>query len=487
MLDTKTYLNQDISIYNEFEFLYYENAGELVGSYKYRPRLVRDARDYNSWVDTESKYVVSDISKIHYIFQNVPRVYLPSFFNDKYFRTTPIKREQSDRIYDFLNQKTSWPNSITATPVMRLQYKYYENHGSRIYTLDNEGYEPNVPDELINYHILYLGEFFLINDTIRAIKKVNLKSELLIDEKNSLAYSQYNRLPTFTDEMKYRNESFLKWYFGICFVSDRYKNKELYSMNNIYPDINNFIHAENRQGWNMLRGNCMSWMRIYDNYDFEFTLNHDNYNNKKVPTCAMKVHIDFDKLRRYLDSLNIFNIEADYGEGNDIDNKMIDLIIYPPSMYNYPVQQVNNIIKPIVNQSNEAIREVLFKVPNTIKSDGNIHFEIKFYGSNNRLIFITSSEGSNINYQKNSWFWSKTNKGPWERINNGDISFDNRYSNNSGIDIIFAKYIRYILPEKYYDMIKDEPVLSFEVLSSDGTRVFESNSVFNIKYKVIKQ
>ena len=452
------YLARKNSEFVQFKFLHYENAGELVAKYRYEPYFIFDKAG-GTWENIPD-------SAIHAEYEYKDPLDFPKFFNQGEFRVRPIRLNTS--VYeDFLNEKTEWLDGLTTTPSLRLKHNSVAGTTS---LTDDKG------SPLQGEFTVYFGEFFLLSNNYKGIKRFNLKTELLQGDLNERGFSRKRGIYSYPDHTaKGMDDSFVKWYFGYSKIPES-QRPDFLKVGRITPTVDNMIHTESRRRWMAMRDNCMGWHRIFDKSNLGFDLHH----RRDRPTstiCTVKAVVDFEKLRAYLDDK--FVHETYQGETENYD-----IILYPPAMYMYPVDSVVDVIEPVINSINTFTDKILFKAPNNFKTDGNIHYAIDFFTSEGDKdpFYSTSSYLGDPAFEYGRWLKSEDNMKTWQLVSADTPTFDNTFALESGTDAILTTHIKYIPSERLFDLIRDSPVVVFRIKQLDGTRVHYNGRKFSLSY-----
>lgn len=452
------YLARSNNEFVNFSFLHYENAGELVAKYRYDPRYT-----YNK---STSQWEEVPADALHSEFEYKDPSDFPSFFGQGEFRLRPLRLNTSD-YENFLYEKSAWMDGITTVPSMR-------------FTHNSDGITTTLTDlnnkELRGMHDVYFGEFFLLSNNYKGIKRFNLKSELLqgdINGENFVRERDAFKYPSHT--AKGMNNAFVQWYFGQSPISDK-QRPEFLKVGRITPTIANPIHTESRRRWMAMRESCLGWNRIYDKSNLGFDLANRTLHPKST-ICTVKAIIDFDKLREFLEEQ--FTHET-YRNGRE----SYDIILYPPSLYMYPADSVIKVIEPIVNSINTFTDKIIFEAPDSFKTDGNFHYSIDFYRSesDDTPFYSTSSYLGDDDFEYGRWLKSDDEMENWDLMSADTPSFDNTFELEAGTDAIFTTHIKYVLTEKLFELVRDSPTVVFRINQLDGTLVHFNGRRFSFKY-----
>jgi len=454
----------------EFNFLHYENAGELVAGYKYTPLVIRG--DDGEWETMPSPAYPPSVNPFSF----------PPFFDQENTRLVKIiERGTTSSDGQFLNHRTRWIEPFTDgesanyTPAIRVRHLRLEDGTTRI--------ESSNKTELIDKQDIYFGEFFFLSNTYKVIKRTNIKTELLQDNVNHEHFGYLNEdfeYPSDTVLGKY--DSFMEWYLGYGPVPEE-QRPEFLSIPRITPTPCNLIHTESRRRWNSFRIECLSWIRIYDKSNI-----NEEFKDRKVTPQSMigqvRCTIDYDKVKEYLDqTFDSLSYPGYPGVDNYVD---YDIILYPPSMYMYPADSITEVLEPDVNSLNSFVDRVVFEAPNNFKTDGNFHYKIEFYtfSIKDGPIFITSSYEGSPYYEDEGWYFSKDNQHSWAPVGEELPTFDNKYEVNHGTDGIFTSHIKYVLSKDIFEKVKNNPMIIFKIYQMDGTLVHSNASDFSLAYNI---
>ncbi|RKX83315.1 MAG: hypothetical protein DRP70_14965 [Spirochaetes bacterium] len=453
------YLVNRPSTFLEFYFLHYENAGELVAKYKYKPLIVLDP-ELNDWIP-----IPDDAD--HSIYELYNPLSFPDFFEQGYSRIRPIRYNDVPE-KNFLEAKTRWLDDVNYTPFIRVTHVHNANGTTDLVAEDSI--------RLTGTEDIYFGGFYLLSNNYKVIKRMNIKTELLQADQNSTAFT--NVMPTYkypSDTLTGKEDSFTRWYFGYAPVPEE-QRPEFLSLPRTTPTINQPTHTESRRRWQSLRESCLSWKRVYD----KSNINNELKDRKVKPQSmvgTMRCALDYDMIKEFLDES--FD-HTSYSSGEE----EYDIILYPPSMYMYPADSVVEVIEPVVNSINTFTDKVIFEAPGMFKTDGNFHYRIEFFDfdSTKGALFRTSSYGEDPDYQSRNWYYSKDNMETWESIGNLKPTFDNRYEDEHGTDAVFTTHVKYVLSKDIFKMVRDNPTIVFKIHQIDGTLVHFSARRFLLPY-----
>jgi len=453
------YLENKPSSLLEFYFLYYENAGELVSKFKYEPKVIFN-QESGVWEGIPE-------GTDHSIYEDYDPMAFPLLFNQDGIIIRPIRYNVSSET-NFLEAKTMWLDNINYTPFVRVIH--IDNRDGTTTLANPYGIS------LFGVQEVYFGEFFMLSNNYKVIKRFNIKTELLQEDKNSTVYTDLN--PGFSyppDTRMGKDLSFTRWYFGYSPIPEE-QRPDFLSMPEVTPTINKFIHTESRRRWQSLREECLSWHRVYDKYNMNYEAKNLNSRPESI-IGTMKCALDFNKLKDFLDES--FNYDS-YETGS----KIYDIILYPPSMYKYPADSVITILEPRINSVNDFTDRIIFEAPSMFKTDGNFHYNIDFYEHDNKetLLFSTSSFSGDDYYESSGWFHSIDGMETWEPIGALQPTFDNRYEDEHGTDAIQTTHIKYVLSQGIFNTVRSKPSISFTINQIDGTLVHFYARKFQLSY-----
>ncbi|RLA68506.1 MAG: hypothetical protein DRQ78_00020 [Epsilonproteobacteria bacterium] len=460
MAEQEDYLSFRPSAFLEFYFIHYENAGELISKYKYEPLIVYNEAS-SSWVS-----IPEDASHLDYETYNP--LYFPKFFDQDTARIRPIRYNTAPDT-NFLSATTRWLDDINYAPFIRIYHKANIDGTTSILDFDRR--------EIIYDIDIYFGEYYLLSNNYKTIKRFNIKTELLQNDKNSTAFQNLRGEFSYPDETIVGKESsYLEWSFGYAPIPPDQRPDHLYAPR-IAPTIYEPVHTESRRPWKSVRETCLSWFRVYDKTNINKQL-FDRTISPDSTVCTTKCTISHSKLKNYLDETFDFssytNREAYY-----------DIIMYPPSMYLYPSNSVIKIVEPEVNTVNKFTDVIIFEAPKNFKTDGNLHYRIDFYGfsTTQEAIFKTSSFIEDEGHEPRNWYFSKDDMKTWEYITENRPTFDNGFDDDNGSDGIFTTHIKYALSRDIFNMVKNTPTIIFKIYQIDGTLVhLFKTSRFTLSY-----
>lgn len=445
--ELELYLNRKPSNHLEFYFLHYENVGELVGKYKYKPSIVYD-KEQKLWVD-----ILDETDHIDFI--DYDPVYFPELYKQENVRIRPhVYEGESTR---FLSSNSKWLDNVNYVPYVRVIH-FDENFG--LTTIKN-------PDkiELKGEIEIFFGDFYLLTNSYRSIKRINIASEIMQDEFNANGLKNLKKKFDYPkDTILNKDKSFIKWYFGYSDAPEEQRPPHLTEFD-IVPSINNIVHTESRRRWNSLSSDCLAWTRVYDKTNINTLLRHRK-NRPQSTACSMKCVINYDALHEFLDES--FDSNA-YEDGF----KCYDLILHPPSMYLYPSDSIVEVIEPRVNNVTNFSDKVVFELPRIYKSDGNFHYRIEFFLYENSIepVFSTSSAIGDTGYQPENWYYSVDEMSSWQAIAGEKPTFDNKYVTGNGAEAIATTHIKYDFSDDIFEIVKDNPTIIFKIHQIDGTLV----------------
>ena len=305
------YLRYQVYESLDFSMLYYENAGEMVGAYRYDPITILNAdgftaekaEDYGSHADVE----------------NLALNRFPGFFEQGGARVRPVIRNGPEQ-NNFLNQQVMWATGMDVTPYLPIRH-YLRSIGTSV-ILNQRNQELSEDVEI------HFGEFHLLSNNHKSLKRFNLKSELLQEQLNETAFLYKKAGYKYPDHTaKGMSDQFVRWYFGYSQVPTDQRPPFL-DLPNIKPDACNMVHGENRRRWRSVREECVTWTRVHD----KTNINLDHWETVTRPgnyVCMFKAVIDIYKFRKFLQ-------ESFASENYESSTVNYDLILYPPTMYMYP-------------------------------------------------------------------------------------------------------------------------------------------------------
>ncbi|MDB4533389.1 hypothetical protein N9242_00855 [Vicingaceae bacterium] len=459
--ELEIYLQNKPSNHLEFYFLHYENVGELIGKYKYKPSIVYD-EDQDLWVKIPEETDHAD-------FTDYDAMYFPKLYKQDNVRIRPVLYEgESTR---FLKSNSRWLDNVNYVPYVRVIH-HDENFGlTTIKGIDKIELHGKIE---VNF-----GDFYLLTNSYRSIKRINLASELMQNEFNSNAFKNLtNKFDMPKDDYNHKDNHFIKWYFGYSESPDSQRPPHLTDFD-LSPNINNIVHSESRRRWNSLNSDCLSWVRIYDKTNLNILLSNQK-NKPQSTSCTIKCVIDYDELHTFLDA----SFKSDDYED---EFKCYDLLLHPPSIYMYPSDAVTEIIEPRVNSVADFSDKVVFELPRTFKSDGNFQYRIEFFlnESSKVPVFSTSSAAEDEEYEPGNWFYSVDEQSSWETVSSSKPTFDNKYETDNGVEALSTTHIKYDFSDVIFEIVKDNPTIIFKIHQIDGTLVhfnaYRFTSTFEIE------
>ena len=458
----EVYLGKTIDEYVEYSFINYENSGELVGKYRYDPKLLLHP-EFETWQ-------LIDETSIHENVVTMPKTSFPSFFGETDFHLRPL-RITGDLSKRMLSSKGLWPDKSTC--VVSMDVMHQKVSATRTVLLDQKGRLKTGED------VVFFGEFYLLINSIKAIKRFNLMTELLQKDLNKDSFTHLDGEFSYPDSTaKGAREHFVKWKFGFQRVPEEARPRFL-AMKGIKPTPCNMIHTESRRRWHSMRDGCLSWKSIYDKTNFSTELSSTNIKPGNY-LCSIRAVINWDDMKEYLDKQFIVD---DY-----VSAMEYSLVMYPPSIYMYPADAITEVTEPLMSSVSLVTDKVIFKTPRVYKTDGNFHYVIKIFdreGDRNPL-FSSSSLLEHSDYEKDKWFYSKDEETTYELIPPGTPTFNNVFEDRSGTDAIYTTHVKYSFSSKLYALVRDSPSIIFKIYQIDGTRSQMNGKSFSLSYNIEK-
>lgn len=452
------FLERSVDELVDFSFLNYENAGELVGKYRYDPKYTKDA-EFGVLTQVPLEFNQPTAEGLGY-------ESFPSFFGQGKWTITPqvISGDITER---FTKSKTVWPKNTTCVPIMRFLHK---SESGRTEVADEEH------NELSGVETIYFGEFFLLMNNIKAIKRFNLMTELFQQDKNSGDFKILRGLLNYPDHTaKGRDTHFVRWSFGFSPVDKSFRPPFL-EKENLTPSPCKMVHTESRRRWHAMRDNCLSWITIYDKTNFSFEL-HKMLSRPGSTLCQIKAEVDWDKVREYLDEQFIHETYIN-------QKSKYSLALYPPSIYMYPADSVTKVIEPLINSVNRFTDKIIFEAPRTFKTDGNFHYMIQFFRveSDKEPFFVSSSYPGDDDFERGKWFHSEDDMKSFTLILGGTPTFNNRFEEGTGSDAVFSTHIKYNLGKELFSLVRDSSSIIFKIHQIDGTRTQYGGRQFSVPF-----
>ena len=454
------YFKYKVDPYLDFSVIHYENAGELVVKYKYDPLVVWNA-DINQWTGIPPGTTQQSL-------ESEPLTMMPFFFGQSQLRVRPV-RTNSGPTKNFLESRVSWQEGLNTVPYLSVIHRTNNNGTSSLLLLDGSPIRGNLE--------IKFGEFFLLTNNIKSIKRFNLKTELLQDDNNSTALVNLNTTFSYPDSTeKGKADQFVSWQLGYGPIPQEQRPSFLLAFPSTKPTINRMVHSENRRRWDALREDCVSWVDIFDKSNINYDLTGRDIKPKST-MCNIKSIIDTDKLRSYLEET--FD-HSSYAGGT----MRYDIILYPPSMYLYPADSVITVLEPLVNSVNTFADQIVFEVQNSFKSDGNFHYKIDFtlFDTSAKPVYTTSSYGNHVDHEPDNWFFSIDGMDTWVPILELKPTFDNFFREGHGADANFTTHLKYVFTRELFDIVRDSAIITFKIKQLDGTLVHFAGRKFSLPY-----
>lgn len=302
------------------------------------------------------------------------------------------------------------------------------------------------------------GEFHLLPRTMQSINRVNLQYEILQDGNQEFEdlLIPYN-LPTLKEG---ESTPLIKWYLGYTALLDSDRPEAFKDI--VTPKIKSPIYGTDNLIWKSLNDICTNWIPVFDgSHVGEDFREHDDSHY----LCQFRCQIQEEALREFINST--FDSSGYLG-----GEKTYQLIIYPPSIYLHPTDNVDNFINPKVNTINSSIKEFIFEAANNYKIDGNIHYEIEFLTSKNSsdILFRSSSYAGSSDYEE--LLWQESSDGiTWTDIQPDLPTFNNLYEFNNGSDSENTILIKYILSNEGIQALSGRSDIVFRIKQIDGTLI----------------
>jgi hypothetical protein len=426
-----------------YGFEYYKNSGSLIGKYNI----------YSGYVDKTIELGQSVATRLsntkEYFGQNLNVIRFESLE-----LTQPLEvLEPNDGILFFEVVHTD--NGINPSTITILH--------------------PNIPNSTVvaDPTVLttsYLGEFHLITNTPKSIKRFNANYQILqnLNEQANWSYANISPPPIPTLNLSDTSTSFIEYFLGTTRVADIDRPPSM--ERSTYPSIMDPVYATEWLNWKTLNTTCSSYTRVYNgSVPWDYYESRDTRDGNYV--CQVMTQIDVTKLTTFFNSA--FDSTA-YPSVLGVKSMKYQILLYPPSIYTYPCKNPSNIIAPIPNFVNNSFTEVIFQAPENYKSDGNIQYEIEFYDSKsitNTILFTSGSYSASSNYESLSWFSSTNNLFNFLPISSGLPTFSNIFDPANGTDAKDTLYIKYILSTACQVALKNKSAIIFKIKQLDGTLI----------------
>jgi hypothetical protein len=423
-LDTDDYKKIPHSVGYDFE--YYEHAGELIGKYNLIPVSIGGCT-------------------------------VPIYFGQN------VKVEKIER----MNLKPSI-NINTDESALIMNLNHYDAGVGSIMDI------PALTDDSTdNVDSFYFGEFFCLQNTISAIKKINLAYDL-VDGKGDPYSSLWDNLrPDFVElpgNDSIDPNAFVEWSFGFARVPQAGRLKafkpNIDSGVGVTPTVKDPVLGTGWGNWKAMRDTCFAWLRVHDKFNLnEYLASTPIHSDQHV--VQVRVRVNQEKLSAFL-ALAVDS--SAYAEPEK--EKEYRLVFYPPSFYSFPSDAVDNLVSPNLNSVNTHLDDIIFPVPNNYKTDGNIQYVIEFLTAKNRgdVIFSTSSLGDHASYEKLQWTQSG-DKINWRSISDELPSFNNEFEEENGSASESTLFIKYELSTKARAKLLERSDIIFKIKQIDGTLV----------------
>lgn len=404
---------------SEYDFEYYEHAGELVGKY-----------NFNVYGDP--------VSPLTYFAQNC-------------------------KLSKLKTLNVSNPSMNIGEDEGILSMKIIHNDSSVV--IDQEVYNS---DPSYNSSF-YMGEFHLLPGNIANIKRVNLAYDLI--NSTGETYSEWGNkkatAPISTPSSKEGDSnSFVKWYLGYVRIPNSDRPDDMLvdeDGNQVTPTILNPIYGTDRLDWLTLRETCYRYIQVYDQSNL-LELFKDNMPRNGHYLIQFKCLIDTEKLQEFINN----SVDSSgYESPQDFH-----IIFYPPSFYSFPIDAIDDIDTPKLNSVNSFMEEIVFQAPRNYKSDGNVQYMIEFLTAKNSedILFRTSSYAGHDWSESFQWHHSVDGE-VWESLTSALPSFNNNFIEESGTDSEKTKYIKYELSQEAKELLGDRADILFRIKQIDGTLI----------------
>lgn len=430
-----------------YEFEYYENAGELVGRYNLIANDIPE-RDQFLLTDSESVGLAGT-----YFDQNINITRFDHFPIDT--TNQAINKNQSVL---FLEVKHTY-QGVGHNPLVEIQHPFLSNQT----ITDN-------PDFLNSF---YIGEFHLITNTMKSVKRFNCNYQILQDLQQQSDWSYVVTgsgapiIPSLFESDK--NLSFVEFYMGWTKVplSDRPPGLDRVG----YPSIKKPILGTDWLEWKTLNTVCSSFLRVYDN-SVPHTYFETNDTKDGHYILQTQVRLDQTKLTTFFNS-KFDSSQYPLDTTSSTKFMVYQILIYPPSYYFYPAKNPVKYITPIPNFVNRDFRELTFLAPKNYKSDGNIHYKVEFFQSKNDTspLFASSSYSGDTDYEQLQWYSSVNTLNNFVPLSSNLPVWNNLFDMNNGSDAENTVYIKYILSPLCLVALKDKSDIIFRIKQLDGTLI----------------
>ena len=410
----------------EYEFEYYEHGGELIG--KYNMRLVGDPP--------------------------AP----PAYFSQNASLTTGNK----------LPVENMAMNISPDDGFLFFNVTHNHNDGSPLVVIE----QPVFSTDADYNNTALFGEFHLLPNNPASIKRVNLNYDILQGDN---VYSSWtnkagaNPLPTVKQE---ETAPIIEWYMGYRRIPTLDRPDEMLidpsTSEAVTPTIASPVLATDRLGWKTLRSSCYKWTRVYDELNL-VDLFGDEIPRSGHYLMQFKAIINKDRLAEFINT----NVDSsEYEAETESQIRDYKVLLYPPSLYMYPADAVDNIDSPNLNAINDFLDDIVFEAPRNYKTDGNIHYQIEFLTAKNStdILFQTSSYSGHDWNEGFQWYTSIDGE-TWNSFTPSLPTFDNTFNEVNGSDSERVKYIKYELSDEANELLRNRADILFRIKQLDGTLV----------------
>lgn len=312
----------------------------------------------------------------------------------------------------------------------------------------------------------YAGEFHLLPKTLLGLNRMNLNYELLQEYKEESEFVDTLQSPIIPP-LKEENEdsALIQWEFGYNKLPNRDRPNsfiEIDSFNKPTPLIDDRLTGTDKLEWQTIDPECFKYINVFDGSNPGL-----RFEEIEKPSghylCQMKCSVNEENMLEFINS----NFAIEDGE-----EKEYNLVVYPPSIYMHPTDNIDYIITPRVNTVNDRLKEFIFEAPANYKPDGGHHYQIDFLTSKTTsdILFQTSSSQDSEFFE--DFFWQESTDGEeWTAIPNEYPEFNNIYDEQSGSDSENIKQIKYIISENAAVVLAGRSDIVFRIKQFDGTKI----------------
>lgn len=295
------------------------------------------------------------------------------------------------------------------------------------------------------------GEFMLLTNDLRSISRINLAWDLT--DSNFVARPG-------TPLLKPDVEHFLQFYVSYANVRPTDRPAE-YDDRSRMPLVDDPVDGIQRLTWDSIRDTCFTAVPVFDGTDFQPLADRANTRHGQY-VVRFELLVNRERLNQYIRTNCPVGIHY--------------LMIYFPSMYMRPLNNIVSTISPRLYSFNNSFENITFEAPNNYKTDGNLQFLIEFYKSetSSELLYVTSSCIDSPHYESRQWQFMYAETLQWQYASEGTPTDNNEYIQGNGPNAKAVYRIRYNLSQPARDALSRSDHIVFKIKQLDGTVIFQS-------------